>query len=318
MLKNLFVLGILLPFLLIGCPDCGGICGDSDTINSFDNFNKIQKQANDSRSSYQNWRKAKTAYTKCDYETGVAYMNKALNNETHNENAFFKLERAKMQQMLGDLNLSLQDLNDVIEQREKQNLYDDYYVKALYGAVSIYAHSDLKIAAKLYEKIRKHDKDVPKVDILEEDGLSMIYSNLSSAYEDKVVRQLLLKNFIQFGLANSEDDVDFTDNNTIIIKLPKCMEEVATQKKLNSEQRISETSSNNQIDFCKENCSTVASGAMIACGYLPTNKCRLACMGTVEGLRRACSWCCDSGSFYSKCIKPLENFFPPPCDPAWD
>lgn len=313
MFKYLLLFLSSLSFFLTACPDCGGTCGDCDEEKPyFLDIDKIQKQADDSHNSYKYWRKAKLAFTKQDYETAVSLINNALNNETHKDNAFFKLERAKMKQMAGDINSSLEDLIQVIKQRENQKLFDIYYIKALYGAVSIIAHYDLKEATRLYEKIRKYDADIPIVEInQDEDGNNMIYSNLSSIYEDKTVRQLLIRNLIQFGLANSEEDVEFTPSNTVIVRLPKCMENKQVKE-------LAVKKDPKKIEFCKENCTTIATGAMVACGYLPTNKCRIACTATVEGLRRACNWCCDSGDFYTKCIRPLEQFFPPPCDPAWD
>lgn len=262
--------------------------------------------------SYSNWHLAKNASLNNDYDAALQYMHQALNDDKTIDKIFLQLERAKINQMNGDLEGCLTEINDVILQAEMGRKFDDNYIKALYGAISIYASRDLEKASSIYKKILEHDKSIPIVTVEEN---VMIFENTSNLYSCRLVQDLIKKNLIIVAVCESDADISFLETGTIIVKMKPCFAKNFKKKLPQNHLKQEDT---HKVEWCKDHCTTAATAAFMLCGYLPTTRCRAACTIAVEALRKGCCFCCEEGNFYVKCIKPLEKYFPPPCDPIWD
>jgi len=117
-----------------------------------------------------------------------------------------------------DVSTSLYLYNQLIKKKETNHCYDSNYVEALYRASHIYSFVDPQISLQLTEKIKIHDKNIPKWEIV--DGY-LVTDKMVPEMIGEDEKLFFIKMFTLSGLCDSKDDIEFT-NDQIKIKLKPC------------------------------------------------------------------------------------------------
>jgi hypothetical protein len=182
---------------------------------------------------------------------------------------------------------------------------------------SSYLNKDLRELA--YEALEKFEEcsDCAKYEFTED---HIVIKNIPNNSFRRNFTTCLL---IHSGMAKGKSDVHFFDSKCIVErnKNPPCQcEDIESFKCDNCGETVYLGVTAHTIESCKSQyCDRAHELSTNLCNFFPEVTCRIFCMQLLNELRRACHWCCNSGDFYSKCIKPFENFMKEiPCDPVFD
>jgi len=127
----------------------------------------------------------------------------------------------------------------------------------------------------------------------------------------KCFKETISKYLVASEICKSEDDIVFLKSNIMIAKRKKC--NCGCDKS---------RAANPRVDNCNKVCDKVAFASTLWCSKnFKTFHCNVACISVVEILKDTCYWCCSSGNFYEKCVKPFEDILSQMgkgCDPQFD
>ncbi len=115
---------------------------------------------------------------------------------------------------------------------------------------------------------------------------------------DDQSREFIKDHLLKSKACDSEDEIEFFDNRVKVTpKIPKkkgpynCM--------------------------CISNCDSFSAIASMACGSLPSFRCKVLCTTAIETLRRGCHRCCDgTEGFMQSCADMILNYVPA-CPDHW-
>lgn len=141
--------------------------------------------------------------------------------------------------------------------------------------------------------------------------------------------QRVKKLYVQYSLVEREEDVWIEDGQLHVRMTKKCEPpkvELKNGKLIpntpyhdseEEKKKLVEMEKQQAIYRCMDWCSAIGAIAVTMCEGLPLG-CKCICASTVSLLINKCNRCCQTGKFQENCVEPLKQFFPPPCDPAWD
>lgn len=211
------------------------------------------------------------------------------------------------------LNRDIEALRDVNVARASALLIGEDLLRAVVTRLCSYYRLNMTEEIESELKVLRSLSSIPKVEVYE---TKIIVRNIP----DCECSKKMIKAYIASVFCESEDDVKFMNGILIGKRKPcDCSKEVPEKKDLliNSS-AATETSINN----CKWYCGKLQfSGNAFCMATFRGYKCQLLCLIAVEAIKDGCNWCCESGNFYGKCIKPFSDILAhmdPGCDPDWD
>jgi tetratricopeptide (TPR) repeat protein len=226
----------------------------------------------------------------------------------------------------GNFEKAIFDFNKVIKSYLQNPISSNLSqaVNALWSHLGICSHLNLrKQASKDFEKIIELDPHFPKV---KHKGNILIISNLDFS-ESEETKEIFSSVMIKLGVCENKQDLTYYSSGVCVIKLsekfqaslamydPRCK----TCKPNNRRNLPSATAAHvnpRKLIECKKWCDDVSYSAGLGCAWCKTPIGKAACAAALYSIKTGCHWCCSEGSFYQKCIRPLQAFNPR--DPAWD
>lgn len=269
---------------------------------------------------------AEIAFGEKNYSQAIEDYTLAINlMEESNENSLSAYnERGMAYFKNGNIIEALQDFSKVIDTYDENPISSilPQAVNALWNRLGV--HSRLNQREQAIQDLNKITKIDPNFPIVEYAGNTLIIKNLYlSDYPD--LKETFSSVMVELGVCESKDKIFFSQSGIVIIYMTKdfsvsvpnnenCCKS-CQEKKLQRYNLYSYVNSRKLME-CQRWCDDTAYSIGIGCAFCATPMGKAACAAAVYALKNGCHWCCSEGSFYKKCVKPLEVFNPK--DPAWD
>ncbi len=275
-------------------------------------------------------------YKAAETEFGLAILSLETNNDESHPHVY--VDRARLYLLQDRYTESLIDLNKALESKHLMN------TDRIRGLVTrIFTCVNLQMDDQVladYDAFKAMSPNFPKVEFTNE---SVVIRNMPNS---NCYRSLAKAFLISSEICESETDIKELDSGIMIAKRKIVVDSgcpcdvernlailgsqkparPAPQKPLrpNNEQQNPPKPSNDQqnADNCKWWCDKCAIGGIAWCAKVFKRwDCQTGCIFAVDLIKDGCYWCCSSGSFYQKCVKPFEDilsYMGQPCDPYWD
>ncbi|CDZ80151.1 hypothetical protein BN1013_00657 [Candidatus Rubidus massiliensis] len=263
---------------------------------------------------HDNWTNAVQYCELSKYEDAENEFNLAINNLEKNndiEHPYVYVDRARLYLLLSRYQEALVDLNKAIESK-----YLTANDKTRGLVTRIMVCSNLQMEEQVladFDSFKALSPNFPKVEFTKEKVIirnvpkSKCYKNLAKAF------------LLGSQICKKESDIIEYSSGIMIARRSIC--NCGCDKLINaagSQQDVDQK----KVDSCKYWCDKSALAGMAWCSKVFKKwDCQTSCIFAVDLIKDGCHWCCESGSFYRKCIKPVDDilqYIPSPCEPGWD
>jgi hypothetical protein len=258
----------------------------------------------------ENWSQAVKFCSERDYINAEKNFTSAIDqlekiNDTEHGHVY--VDRARLYSLLDRDAEALIDLNKASE----FTLSKADFLRAVDCRMRTY--SMLGMEKEFFEQliVFKSIYPIPKLEVYEK---TVIIRNVPDCEcSEKMFRAMMMHLF-----CTSENDIKITNGVCIAQRTKFC----CSSPECDPLQSSFKAFRNKSAEDCSYLCEKLAVAGQLFCGHtFKSSPCRILCAATVEGLKDGCNWCCKSGSFYQKCVKPFEDIIAAMgniCDPAWD
>lgn len=270
------------------------------------------------------WTKAVLSCKEENYQEAEKFFNAAIHEiETNNDqdHPFVYVDRARLYLLL-DRNQEV--LTDVDRALASNKLTSSDRIRAV--VTRLMARSRLKMDQGVLEDL-KYFAEVNK-DRMPKTEVSDNYLIVRNIPECECYQRIMTNYYIQSGICNSEEDIEMTSSGICIVRRKansNCQspyDEGENNRKCNACEIKAEKITRSSILDCQSWCDRMAIGGAGWCAkYFKSAWCQVACTTAVYEIQQGCYWCCETGNFYRKCVKPFEDIVGQMgnvCDPAWD
>jgi hypothetical protein len=261
----------------------------------------------------EDWSNAVECCSNQDYVNAEANFTLAidqLESEGNEIHPHVYVDRGRLYSLLGRNEEALRDLDIA---RTSPILQGDDKLRAVVSRLVTYYRLNMIEESKSELEVFKSIYSCPKLEVYKDTVIIRNVPDCECSHE-------ILKNFVS-SFCESPDDVKIT-NGICIGKRKKCDCgcDKSNQAMMLSKSSIQSPQMN--VSDCKWYCDKMqVSGNIFCAGAFKFFRCQAICIATVEVIKDGCYWCCNSGNFYKKCIKPFEDIvgrMGQGCDQMWD
>lgn len=253
------------------------------------------------------WTKAveychKKNFDSADIEFSIAINELENSNDTNHPHIY--VDRARLYILQNKFDKALVDINKALN---SDLLTGSDRIRGIVTRMSACANLSMDDQVAMdYQEFKRLYPNFPKIEFTKD---RLIIRNMPDCkcYK-KVVRSFLLNS----ELCENEEDIQMMKSGVCIAKIKKC----SCGCKKNKTEKDGENT-------CKRWCDKMSVAGSSWCAKAFKNYyCQTTCLLTVDMIKDGCHWCCESGEFYKKCVKPFEDIVSQMdvsnCDPYWD
>lgn len=264
---------------------------------------------------------AETYFSEKNYASAVEEYSIAIS--LSKESLFLYLQRGKTYELMKLNEQAWTDFDYVVNQ---SNAFSHELIQGLWGRARMYlCLNEYENCKKDFDKVKEIDPNFPQI---LSNNQTIVWRNVNPAFLCKQLKEKYINSLIEVGVCSSREDVKFSDNGLCIIKKRNAFDcQNHNDQKNNCEN--CEFSNKEILSFligkpsketnCIYWCDRVFVTAQVICSRAVNVWCAALCVGVAETCKQQCYVCCQSGSFYEKCVKPFENFLERVgCEPGID